>query len=159
MKVPTCRITPGAGSGVPWLGEIRCADLRDAAHDGLASQDRDQPLGGVDAVLQRDDRGLGADHRLDGLARALDIPQLDAKQHDIDGADAPGIVGCLGRHEMSVAAAALDFQPLALHGGKMRAACDECDIRASRRQCRTESSSDTPGADNRNTHDVSPRSR
>ena len=30
----------------------RRADLRHAAHDRLASEDRDQPLGGIDAVLQ-----------------------------------------------------------------------------------------------------------
>jgi hypothetical protein len=55
------------------------ADLRHAAHHGVWPKDRDQPLGGVDAVLQRDDSRIGADQRLDDFARAFDVPQLDAK--------------------------------------------------------------------------------
>ena len=39
-------------------------------------------------------------------AGAFDVPQLDAKQHDIDLADLGGIVGGLRRHQMGVAAAA-----------------------------------------------------
>ena len=54
----------------------------------------------------------------------------------------------------SLAAAALNFQSLALHGGKMGAACDEADIGAGLGQRRAESASNAPGADNRNTHGV-----
>ena len=129
--------------------------MRHAAHDGLGSKDRDQPLGGIDAVLQRDDSGAGADQRLDGLARAFDVPQLYAEQHDIDYANLGGIVGRLRRHQMGVAARALNFQTLALHGGKMRAPRDESDVGARLGQRRTKTTSDAAGADNRNTHGVS----
>ena len=55
---------------------------------------------GINAVLQGDHRRVGADHRLDRLACAFDIPQFDAEQHDIDRADLGGVVGRLGRHQM-----------------------------------------------------------
>src|SRR6266567_3114609 len=91
----------------PAGADDRRADLRHAAHHGAGPKDRDQPLGGVDAVLQRDDRGVGTDQRPDPEARAFDVPQLDAKQHDVDFADFSGIVGGPGRHQMGLAAAAL----------------------------------------------------
>ncbi len=111
---------------------------------------------GVDAVLQRDDRGVGADQRLDFFARAFDIPKLDAKQHDIDSADLGGIAGGLRRHQMGVAAWALDFQSLALHGRKVRAARDKGDIGACLGQRRAESATDPAGADDRNAHGFLP---
>ena len=60
------------------------------------------------------------------------------------------------RKRVGLAAAALDFQSLALHGGKMGAARDKGDIRAGLGQCRAKTPSDAAGADNRNTHSVSP---
>ena len=133
--------------------------MRDAPHDGAAPQDRDQPLGGIDAVLQRDDSGGGADQRLDGLARAFDVPKLDAEQHDIDHADFGGIVGRLSRHQMGVAARALNFQSVALHGREMRAPRDERNVSAGLGQRRAETTPDAAGADNRNTHYQSPACR
>ena len=88
------------------------------------------------------------------LARAFDVPQLDAEQHDIDRADLGGIVGRLRRHQMGVAARALNFQAIALHGGEMRAARDEGDVGARLGQRRAKPASDAAGADNRNTHGV-----
>ena len=130
MKVPTCGITPGA-----MIEALICATPPMTA---LSPEDRDQPLGGVDAVLQRDDGGVGADQRLDGLARAFDVPQLDAEQHDIDHADLGGIIGRLRRHQMGVAARALNFQAIALHGRQMRAARNEGDVGARLGQRRAE---------------------
>ena len=95
---------------------------------------------------------------ISGLMRcagAFDVPQLDAEQHDIDLADPGGIVGGLGRHQMGLAAAALDPQPLGLHGGQMGAARDEGDLGARLGQRRAKSASDAAGADNRNTHGIS----
>ena len=89
------------------------------------------------------------------LPRAFDVPQLDAKQHDVDLADIGGIVGCLGRHQMDVAAVASNLQPLGFHGGKMGAARDEADVGTGLGQRRTESASDAARADNRNTHGIS----
>jgi hypothetical protein len=58
---------------------------------------------------------------------------------------------------MGLAATALDFQSLLLHGGKMRAARDEGDIGARFRQRRAKSPADPSGADNRNPHEIPPR--
>ena len=88
------------------------------------------------------------------LPRAFDVPQLDAKQHDVDLADLGRVIGCAGRHQMDVAAVAANLQPLALHGGKMGAACDEGDVGTGPGQRRTESASDAARADNRNTHGI-----
>src|SRR5947209_11160592 len=57
---------------------------------------------------------------------------------------------------MNVAAGALNFQPFALHGGKMSAACDEGDVGAGLGQRRTETASDATRADNRDTHEIFP---
>jgi hypothetical protein len=60
---------------------------------------------------------------------------------------------------MSLAAAALDFQPLRPHGGEMGSTRDKGDIGARFRQRRAESPSDTARADNRNSHRHSPLTR
>jgi hypothetical protein len=56
---------------------------------------------------------------------------------------------------MGVAARALNFQSVALHGGEMRAPRNERDVGAGLRQRRTEATSDAAGADNCNPHGVS----
>ena len=88
MKVPTWRDHAGRGD--------RGRDLRHAAHHGALAEDRisrsraSMPFcSGMTAVL-------GPDQRLDALAGAFDVPQLDAEQHEIDRADRGGIVGGLG---------------------------------------------------------------
>ena len=43
----------------------RAGDKRGAAHDRLRPEDRNQPVGGIDPVLQRDHRGFGSDDRAD----------------------------------------------------------------------------------------------
>ena len=97
MKVPTCVITPGA---------VIEAEICATPHITASfPEDRDQPLMGVDAVLQRDHGGAGADQRFYAHPSAFDVPQFYAEQHDIDLADLSRIVGGLGRHQMGVAGA------------------------------------------------------
>ncbi len=142
MKVPTWRITPGAT-----IDALICATPPITAAGpriGTSRSAASMPC-------------IGTDQRLDVLAGAFDVPQLDAKQHDIDLADLGGIVGCPGRREMGLAAATLNFQPLVLHGGKMGAARHEGDIGACLGQRRAKSTSDTSSADNRNAHKIPPR--
>ena len=55
---------------------------------------------------------------------------------------------------MGVAARALNFQTIALHGREMRAPRNESDVGARLGQRRAETTSDAAGADNRNTHGV-----
>ena len=60
------------------------ADLRDPAHHRPGAEYRNQTVGGVDAVLQRDHRGGRPDKRLDGGPGGLDVPQLDAEQDEVE---------------------------------------------------------------------------
>jgi hypothetical protein len=82
-----------------------------AAHHRLGSEDRDQPVGRVDAILQRNNRGLRPDDWADLAAGGLNVPQFDAQQDVINDADAGDIVGGLGRPDMRLASIALDTQP------------------------------------------------
>ena len=128
------------------------ADLRHAAHHRLLAEDRDQPLAGVDAVLQRDDRRVGPHQRADGGARAFHVPQLDAEQHDIDRADAGRVVGGLDGADMHVPARAQHSEPTRPHRRQMRAARNEAHIGPRLRQRRPERAPNPAGADHRNPH-------
>ena len=54
-------------------------------------------LTGVDAILQRNRCRFAPDQRTDLLGGRLDIPELHAEQHQIDGADCGGVVRRLDR--------------------------------------------------------------
>ena len=109
---------------------------------------------GIDAILQGDDGGVLADHGLDLLAGALDVPQLYAEQHDVDGADRARVVGGLYRHDMHRATTAFDPESFGLHGGEMCAARDEGDILARLGKCCAIAASDAARTDDRNPHEV-----
>ena len=126
-----------------------------AAHHRLAAEHRDQPLMGIDAVLQGNDRSFGANDRADRRAGALDIPQLDAKQHDIDGADVRGIVGGLRRRDMHLAAIAFDLEAALPHRRQMRATRDKGDIGTRLGERGAVDRADAAGPDDRDPH-VSP---
>ena len=79
----------------------------------------------VDAVLLRDNRGLGPDDRPDRLAGGLDIPQLDTEDHVIDDADVGRIVSRVRTADNYLAAVALDLEAVRLHRREMRAARDK----------------------------------
>ena len=72
------------------------------------------------------------------------------------GPDGLGIVGRLGRHEVRVAARALDLQSLALHRREMRAAGDEGDIGARLGQRGAEAAADAARSDYRDPHATLP---
>ena len=144
MKVPTWRITPGAT-----IEALICATPPITAclpRIGTSRSGASMPFcSGITAVSR-------PDQRLDVLARALDVPQLDAEQHEVDRPDGLRIVGRLGRHEMRLAAAALDLEAVALHGREMRAAGDEGHVRAGLCQGRAEAAADAAGPHHRYTH-------
>ena len=130
----------------------RGADLRDAAHHGLRAKDRQQPFGGVNAVLERDYRRVGSHQRLDRLTGGLHVPQLDAEQHEIHRPDAGRIVGRLAGGNHGFTAAAFDPQAVFPHGFQVGAAGDECDVGTGIRQGGPEGTADTAGSDNGYTH-------
>jgi hypothetical protein len=51
-------------------------DISRSADHGVVSQDRSEPLDAVDAVLQRNHAGVGADERARLFACRLGIPKL-----------------------------------------------------------------------------------
>ncbi len=76
----------------------------------LGAQDRRDALDAVDAVLQGDDAGVGADQRPRLLGGLFGVPQFDREQHDIDRADAFRVVGDVRLGQMQVAVHALDLE-------------------------------------------------
>ena len=132
------------------------ADLRHAAHHGVLAEDGNQPLAGVDPVLQRDDRRVGPDERPDGGAGTLHVPQLDAEQHEIDRADAGRLVGRLGGAEMDIPARAQHAQAARAHRRQVGTARDEGHIGPGLRQRCPERSSDAASTYHRDPHCVIP---
>ena len=115
--MPVWRITPGSAT----VG----ADLRNPAHHRVLAEDGDQPLAGVDSVLQRDDRRSRSYQRPHAGAGAFHVPQLHAEHDVIDWADAGRIVGSLNRVEMDFATGPEHGEPARAHRCQMGAACDE----------------------------------
>ena len=85
-------------------------------------------------------------------AGLFDVPQFDAKQHEIDGADPADVIGGLGRSDMGLAAIPLDAQPILTDRRKMGAACDKRDVRPGRRERRAIGSADAARPDHRDAH-------
>ena len=65
----------------------RTAHERHPAQHMRRAEDPRQSLAGIDAVLQRDHDGVAANHRVDMISRRFNVPELDAEQHQIDGAE------------------------------------------------------------------------
>ena len=86
------------------------------------------------------------------LSRGLDVPELHAEQHEIDGSDCGGIVARLDRADHRLAAVAFHAQSVGAHGGKMRAARHEDDILSRAGERCAERRADAPGADDGNAH-------
>ncbi len=82
----------------------------------------------------------------------VDVPQLDAEQRVIDGADARDIVSGLRRPNMGFAAVSFDAQPVLTHRREMRTARDENDIRPGFGERSAVRAADAAGADDRDTH-------
>jgi hypothetical protein len=76
--VETAAVDFGHCAGV--ADHTRPRDVRDdvgrSSNRGLISKDRGKPLNAVNAVLKRDDTGVGADERACLLTRRLGIPEL-----------------------------------------------------------------------------------
>ena len=82
----------------------------------------------------------------------LHIPQLDAKHHDVAGADLREVVGEARRANGRVAEAAFDDESAVAQRGEMPAARDERHVVARLRELAAEITADAAGADHRDTH-------
>ena len=67
-------------------------DVGRSSNRGLISEDRGKPLNAVNAVLKRDDTGVGADERARLLTRRLGIQSFTANS-DVDWSDLLRIIG------------------------------------------------------------------
>jgi hypothetical protein len=146
----------GAGLANDARRDDRPRDEGAAAHHRLRSEDRDQPVSRVDAVLQRDDGGLRPDYWADLLAGGLDVPQLDAQQDVINDADTGDIVRGLGRPDMGLAAIALYPQPVRANRREMGAARGEDHIHPRPGERGAIGPADTAGADHGEAHEILP---
>ena len=133
------------------------ADIGDAAHHRLLAQDRRQPLG----AHRR--RSAAGSRRCPRPTIGLIASPALSTSHSFTqnsttstGPTVAGIVGRLRRHEMRVAARALDLEALALHGREMRAAGDEGDVGARLGQRRAKAAADAARSDYRDTHRTLP---
>src|ERR1700726_1293569 len=144
----------GTGLANDARGDDRPRNKGAAADHRLRSEDRDQPVSRVDAVLQRDDGGLRPDYWADLLAGGLDIPQLDAQQDVINDADTGDIVGGLGRPDMGLATIALDAQPVLANRREMGAARNEDHICPGPGERGALGSADAAGADHGDAHPI-----
>src|SRR5882757_1347170 len=122
ITVPVWRMTPGSAMVALMLATPPITAV--LPRIGASRSEASTPFcSGMTAVFR-------GHHRLDRRARAFDVPQFHAKQHDIDRADSFRVVGRLRGHEVRVAARAFDLESLAFHRRKMRAAGDEGDVGA-----------------------------
>ena len=72
----------------------------------------------------------------------LCVPELDRKQHDVDRADAFGVVGHVRLGQVQVAVHALEPEAVRLHRRQIGAARDEEDVVTGRRHARAEIAAD-----------------
>ena len=139
------------------LGD-RGADLRHSAHHRRRTEDGDQALRGIDAVLQWNHRRCWTDQRAYRRAGGFDIPKLDAEQHEINCSDGCRIVGRLCRGNEGFATAALDAQAVCAHGPQMGTTSYKCNVGTSFRQGATKRATDPAGTNNCNAHRSNPLS-
>src|SRR5271166_3530986 len=117
-------------------------------------EDRDQPFGCVDAVLQRYHRSPRPDDVPQLSTDAFDVPQFDAEQNEIDGPDTGDVVGHLGRSDTDLVAVAFDPQSVRADRGEMRTARDKRHIRPGFGERSAIGPADAPRADHGDAHAI-----
>ena len=132
--VPACVITPGS--------EMAAEMAATPPKTCLPSENGGEHRLGVDPVLERDDRRLGAQQGPAQPACRLGVPQLDAEHDHVDGADLGRIVRRPDRSDGDSVGRAFDGEPALAHGLQVGAAGDEGDFLARRRETRAEVAAD-----------------
>jgi hypothetical protein len=90
------------------------------------------------------------------ISCGLNIPQLNAKKHQIDRADCSGVVRRLDWAHNRFATVALHSQAVRAHSREMRAARKENHVLPRSRERRAERSAYAPGADYGDAHTLPP---
>lgn len=94
--------------------------------------------------------------RTDLLARGFNVPELHAKQNNINRPNGGDIVRCLDWTDYGFAAAALDPKPILTHRRQMGTPSDEGYIRSCLCQSCSETPADTAGPDHCDFHVIQP---
>ncbi len=112
----------------------------------------------LDAVLQRHDERVGADHGAHLPGRLGHLPCLDGDEDRVDQADLPRIVRRLHRVDGEVSFDALNMQTVHLHRFEMLSASDKHHVLPRLGEAAAEVSPDGPGAKDCYAHRQSPLS-
>ena len=122
-------------------------DAAEAAEDALGAEDGGELGGGLDAVLQGDDEGVGAEERAHGAGGVGDLPGFDAEEDDVGGAELGGGVGDAGGVDGEVAFGARDAEAAFADGAEGVAAGEEGDVLAGLGEAAAEVGADGAGAE------------
>ncbi len=106
----------------------RRRDVGDATDDRRFPELRRQLGGAIHAVLQRQNRCVGADHRRDARQRRRVVVRLDRDNHHVDRTDPARIFFGAGPHREVTEHRAADLEAALPHRRQMRAARDERDV-------------------------------
>src|SRR5690242_10534630 len=129
-------------------------DHCDAAHHGLFAEDSNKPVACIDAVLEWDDSRVWPHQRPDGGACTLYIPQLDAKQDEIDLADAGWLAGSARGAKMDVPTWTEHFQTTCLDCREMGATREEGYLGSGLGQRRSKCAANPARTDNCDPHRI-----
>ena len=111
-------------------------DVGDATHDRRFPEVRRELVGAVDAVLQRQNRGVGAHHGRDARQRRRVVVRLDRDDDHVDWPDAARILLGPGPHGEVAEHRAADLEAALPNRCQMRAARDERDVMTGARELR-----------------------
>ncbi len=135
------------------LGDVR-ADACHARHDVARSHDLAHPIGTLDAVLEREDRGATSYQAPQAFGGGLGVAHLHREQDGIGLLDLARVSGNAHLREREFSQFRIEPQALGLHGLQMAAARDECDVIASRSKARAEVAADAARPHHNDLHDV-----
>ena len=105
------------------------ADIGDAAHERLVTEDRPQHVVLLYPVLKRDDAGLRLHDRQELPGRVLGVPQLDAEHHQIDRTDGLRVVSHVHAGKVDGLRPAFDREAALAHGREVAAARHKMNVR------------------------------
>ena len=142
------------GARVPDMprGQHVADDAAESTEHVLRTEGRGQPVGGLDAILQRNHDGIPTDERPHALRGVRNLPGLDADQHDVDRAQRRRIVGGGRRLDHEVAGDARHPKAARADGRQVLSPGDEGHVLAGLGQPPAEVASHCAGSEDRDAH-------
>lgn len=124
----------------------------DRSQHMLAAQGIGEDTFGLDAILERDNRGVVGNQRLERAGHSVKVNHLHADHHHVARSDPGNAATYRGVRDENVAHRRMDLKAVTLHGLLVRAARGEMDIVTGRRQFGTKEAADAACADDRDFH-------